>query len=155
MPISRIAFLEILAFDNGEAYRGAVLLTQEQTVPLEFYLTDPLRPNHIQKLLYGAIFDSYLKFEVFGKPLLSNLSIKPDIVIVRESGLLNLVNGSEIPLALVSQDNAVHSLVGGKNLEEKLLRKELDQLIQQYNYYEPFERIQAAVSQIHEQQKKA
>lgn len=41
MSISRLAFLDILQFDGGEVYRGAVLLTQESTVPLEFYLTDP------------------------------------------------------------------------------------------------------------------
>ena len=92
MPISRIAFLDIMEFDSGEAFRGAVLLTEEQTVPLEFYLTDPLRPNPLQRLLYGAIFEEYLKFEVFGKPLLSNLSTRPDIVLVRESTLLHLVD---------------------------------------------------------------
>ena len=70
MPISRLAFLDILEFEGGQVYRGAVLMTQEKTVPLEFYLTDPLRPNPIQKVLYGAVFEEYLKFEVFGKPLL-------------------------------------------------------------------------------------
>jgi len=152
MPISRIAFLDILEFNSGESYRGAVLLTQEQTVPIEFYLTDPLRPNPLQKLLYGAIFEEYLKFEVFGKPLLSNLSSKPEIVFVRETALLNLVDTSEIPLALMTPENSLKSLVCGKNYEDKILRKEIEGLVQKHNFYEPFERIISAVTQIHEQQ---
>lgn len=152
MPISRIAFLDILEFDKGEVYRGAVLLTQEQTVPLEFYLTDPLRPNPLQRLLYGAIFEEYLKFEVFGKPLLSNLSTKPEIVFVRETTLLNLVDMSEVPLVLMTPKNAIDSLICGKDYEDKILRKEIEGLTQKHNFYEPFERINSAVSQIHEQQ---
>lgn len=152
MPISRIAFLDILEFDAGEVYRGAVLLTQEKTVPLEFYLTDPLRPNPLQRMLYGSIFEEYLKFEVFGKPLLSNLSTKPEVVFVREMTLLNLVDTSEIPLALITPDNAMDSLICGKNYEDKILRKEIEGLTQKYNFYEPFERIISAVSQIHQQQ---
>jgi len=152
MSISRIAFLEILQFEDGNTYRGAVLLTQEKTVPLEFYLTDPLQPNPIQKVLYGAIFQDYLKFEVFGKPLLSNLSTKPDVVLVRESGLLNLIDSSEIPLALMQEGNKVEKLVSGKNFEDQILKKEIESISQENSLYEPFERVNAAVMQIHEQQ---
>ena len=152
MQISRIAFLDIMEFDWGEAFRGAVLLTEEQTVPLEFYLTDPLRPNPLQRLLYGAIFEEYLKFEVFGKPLLSNLSTRPDIVLVRESTLLHLVDVSEIPLGLITPNNTVEHLVCDKSYEDKILKKEIDALTEGHNFYEPFERIVSAVTQIHKQQ---
>ena len=139
MPITRIAFLDIMEFDAGEIYRGAVLLTQEQTVPLEFYLTDPLRPNPLQRLLYGAIFEEYLKFEVFGKPLLSNLSTQPEIVLVRESTLLHLVEDSEIPLGLITPENAIEQLVCDKSYEDKILKKEIEGLIESHNFYEPLQ----------------
>lgn len=153
MAISRIAFLDILQFEDGSAFRGAVLLTQAQTVPLEFYLTDPLRPNSIQKVLYGSIFEDYLKFEVFGKPLLANLSSKPELIMVRKSALLNLIDSSEVPIAMISKENIIVDLVAGKNYEEKIVRKEIENLAKQHSFYEPFERITAAVSQIHEQQR--
>lgn len=152
MSISKLAFLDILEFDGGNVFRGAVLLTQEETVPLEFYLTDPLKPNPLQKVLYGAIFEEYLKFEVFGKPLIENLATKPEIVLVRESRLLNLVETSEIPLALITSDNVVKSVVSGKNFEDKILKKEIEALSKKSNLYEPFDRISAAVTQIHNQQ---
>ena len=152
MPISRLAFLDILEFEGGQVYRGAVLMTQEKTVPLEFYLTDPLRPNPIQKVLYGAVFEEYLKFEVFGKPLLNNLSNKPDLILVRESGLLNLVSSNEMPIALMTDQNSVQSLVSGKNYEDQILKKEIESMAKDNSLYEPFERIIDAVSQIHQQQ---
>lgn len=103
-------------------------------------------------MLYGAVFEEYLKFEVFGKPLLNNLSKKPEIIFVRESGLLNLVSTSETPIALMTDENAVKSLVSGKNYEDQILKKEIESLARENNLFEPFDRISDAVTQIHHQQ---
>jgi len=50
-----IGFLSSAKFENDSVIRGAILVTDVETKPLEFRVTAPVRPTNFQKTLYGDI----------------------------------------------------------------------------------------------------
>ncbi|MDZ7360171.1 MAG: hypothetical protein ONB46_05520 [candidate division KSB1 bacterium] len=146
MNINRLAFFDIIALEDGKALRAGVLLTKPDTVPLEFHLTDCVRPTTAQKLLYGAIFERHLKVEVFGKPLLEALAEKPDAVITKDLDIFQYLEGAlDYPVVLISARNEVQSISENQNGSIAELKK----ISQKQNLFEPFERIQKVILQVH------
>jgi hypothetical protein len=46
-----LGFLSSFDFENGTTVRGAILVTDDQTKPVEFRVTSPIRPSvNLQKL---------------------------------------------------------------------------------------------------------
>lgn len=153
MPINRLAFLDIITFDDGKTLRGAVLVTNPDTVPLEFYLTEGVHPTPAQKLLYGTIFERHLRTEIFGKPLIKALSEKPDIVLAKDAGLYKyLASGLELPVASISLAKEIQDLANADSNSENGVRKELTEISQKQDLLEPFDRIKKAVTQAHKQE---
>lgn len=153
MSINRLAFLDIVAFDDGKTLRAAVLLTNSDTVPIEFHLTDCVRPTTAQKLLYGAIFERHLKVEIFGKPLVKALSEKPDIVITKDAGFYQyLANGLDLPVALISFAKETQDIAISDSYSKNGIIGEFKEISKRQNLIEPFERIKNAVTQVHKQE---
>jgi hypothetical protein len=44
----------------GDKHMGAILVTNQIGVPLEFKYTEPVSTTRLQKILYGAVLDRYL-----------------------------------------------------------------------------------------------
>src|ERR1035438_9283152 len=72
-----IAFLGYREFDDGAAYRGAILVTDEWSKPLEFRCTAPVRPTDLQRTLYGKSMLPHILTELIGAPLISSVR-EPD-----------------------------------------------------------------------------
>ena len=85
-----IAYLSRNEFEDGKAYRGGILVVDALGRPLEFRCTSPVRPNAVQRTLYGGALEPYMLVELMGKPLLSNLRECFDILVVDEPSFLNL-----------------------------------------------------------------
>lgn len=116
MGINRLAFLDVVALEENKVLRAGILLTRPDTVPLEFYLTDCVRPTTAQKMLYGAIYERHLKVEVFGKPLLEALAEKPDVVITKEQEIFHhLVDALDYPIVLISSKNDIQRISENHN----------------------------------------
>ncbi|KAA0223716.1 hypothetical protein EDS67_25470 [candidate division KSB1 bacterium] len=146
MNINRLAFFDIIALEDDKVFRAGILLTKPDTVPLEFHLTDCVRPTTAQKILYGAIFERHLKVEVFGKPLLEALTEKPDAVITKELEIFQYVEGAlDYPVVLISSKNDIQSISENHNGYIAELKK----ISQKQNLFEPFERIQKVILQVH------
>lgn len=146
MAINRLAFLDVITMEEGKGLRAGILLTRSDTVPLEFHLTDCVRPTIAQKVLYGAIFERHLKVEIFGKPLLDALAEKPDVVVTKEQETFqHLVGALDYPVVLISSTNDIQNISENHNGSIAELKK----ISQKQNLLEPFERIQKVILQVH------
>ena len=54
-----LCFLDFTEFDD-DTTRGAVLVTDERTRPLEFRVTDAVGIGSLQRLLYGQVLEEHL-----------------------------------------------------------------------------------------------
>ena len=95
----RIAFLSYVETEKGLAGRGAVLVTDHVTKPLEFRCTTPIKPNPVQRTLYGETLRSYIAVDLVGHPLIDAIQEKPQVVIVQDVSFLDL--RPKIPYYLV------------------------------------------------------
>jgi len=168
-----VAFLSSYKFENDAIVRGAILVTDGQTKPLEFRVTAPIRPTNFQKTLYGEILIEHILVELVTVPLLNALSQKPDIIVVRDPLFLGANDRQDIPIVRVFKDGEVRfadnnkteplNSIGGKYepilvetsraLEAKLpeFRKQLGEVFSRRSLLEPFERIVTALQEVHSQ----
>jgi len=86
----RLAFLAYVQAPDSSSGRGALLVTDEATRPLEFRCTTPIKPNSLQRMLYGKTLRSYIAADLVGVPLLGAIQEKPSVVLVREPLFLKL-----------------------------------------------------------------
>ena len=77
-----IAFLDVMTFEEGKAFRGGIFVTDINTYPLEFRVTSPIRPTLLQKMLYGSTLESYIYTELVAVPLLRSIKSDPLFVLV-------------------------------------------------------------------------
>lgn len=169
----KIAFISSHRFEDGAAIRGAVLVADCDTKPLEFRVTAPVRPTLFQKTLYGELLDEHILVELIAVPLLAELKEKPQIILVREPLFLGinakqmiatvlilkedeLQFGKNIPTAQLDSANSENPSLILKTSEK--LRNELNSVQQQLesiysrrNILEPFSRNDIACQEVHEQ----
>lgn len=86
----RLAFLSYVETEKGLAGRGAALVTDHVTKPLEFRCTTPIKPNPVQRTLYGETLRSYIAVDLVGHPLIDAIQEKPRVVIVQDVSFLDL-----------------------------------------------------------------
>lgn len=85
---------------------GGLLVTNHFGRPLEFQCTTPVRPNRTQEILYGETLKSFLYGELIGATLCSRLAVKPDVLIVGQSELLELRRACDIPIAFLPESGS-------------------------------------------------
>lgn len=95
----RLAFLTYIQGDDNNPGRGAVLVTDDGTRPLEFRCTTPIKPNAFQRMLYGQTLRDYIAVDLVGEPLLHAIQERPHVVLVREPLFLKL--RSKVDLRMV------------------------------------------------------
>jgi hypothetical protein len=174
----RIAFLSRSSFDNGVVSRGGILVTDGETKPLEFRCTSPIRPSSLQKVLYGKTLDGHMALELIALPLIKGIQEKPGAVLVREAAFLELRPQIQVPMLLLSKNEELGNLGlpageqgqpvmldsgSGKFeplvvsahpsffAEREQVRVMLAEVFKSFNLLEPFERIEAALNQVHKQ----
>ena len=93
--------LGYLAIDQlGDAYVGGVLVVDDLGLPIEFRHTLPVRPTRLQRTLYGATLDRYLRSVVIGRRLVEELEHPPPLVIADDP---TLVIDAEPPIAVLAE----------------------------------------------------
>jgi ribosomal protein L7/L12 len=95
---ARLAFLASQKFEEDEAFRGAFLVTDEKTTPLEFRCTGSVRPTDLQKVLYGHILEQYVCVDLLATPLIQSFKEKPDLILVQDPLFLDLRPKIDIPI---------------------------------------------------------
>jgi hypothetical protein len=152
-----LAFLDAHRFAD-HSVRGAVLVTDERTRPLEFRVTEPIAPDVLQQMLFGAVLDEHLLGDLCGVPLLDALREEPSYVLVRDQALLSLQAVRDERILWVGRDDGDQSggvVLGqhGASDAEVLdrARRDLRLVAEHYDLLEPFERLTAAVGHLHAQ----
>lgn len=84
--------------DENEIYRGAALVTDSRCKPLEFRCTSPVRPNAVQRMLYGNTLIPHIGVELMGLPLLRAVQKKPDMVLARDGFFLEARPKIDFPI---------------------------------------------------------
>ncbi|MCB9953060.1 MAG: hypothetical protein H6824_18955 [Planctomycetaceae bacterium] len=96
-----LGFLQVTLTPSG--YVGGLLVTNRQGRPLEFQCTTPVQPNRTQEILYGPTLKPFIYSELLGKTLFERLAVKPGVVIVQETSLLDLRPHVPCPVACILQ----------------------------------------------------
>src|ERR1035441_1493084 len=98
-----IAFLGFREFDDGEAYRGAILVTDESSKPLEFRCTAPVRPTQLQRTLYGKSLLPHILSELIGAPLVSSVREKPQFILIADESYFDVRHKVSTPVIRVAR----------------------------------------------------
>lgn len=176
---TRVAFLAMLDVDTGtdhQGYRGGILVTDEHGKPVEFRATAPVRPNLVQRTLYGQTLLPHIAVELIGLPLLRSLQEKPSVIIIQDAKFFGVRLHCDTPmLRLWRQGEAVTLQVdAGEKPNNEVLRcaagsfdaivsesqrqfpgdlescaARLNEMFATWDLIEPFERIARAVESLH------
>ncbi|MEI7940037.1 MAG: hypothetical protein WCK27_25410 [Verrucomicrobiota bacterium] len=98
-----IAFLGFREFDDGEAYRGAILVTDESSKPLEFRCTAPIRPTQLQRTLYGKSLLPHVLTELIAVPLISSVREKPQLILIGDEAYFDVRHKVPMPVIRVAR----------------------------------------------------
>lgn len=102
-----IGFLGYREFDNGEAYRGAILVTDEWSKPLEFRCTAPVCPTHLQRTLYGKSLMPHVLTELIAAPLISSVREKPQLILIADDAYFDVRHKISSPVIRVARTSGV------------------------------------------------
>jgi hypothetical protein len=127
-----IGFLDIVTFSEEketnylEKYFGAILITDENSVPLEFRCTHPIKPSEIQKQLYGNMLLPYISINLCGLPLLKSLNIRPSILIVQKESFIEIRDNNDIPLIFIKPSGEILDIQSSSNDGNELFSQVFD-----------------------------
>lgn len=111
----RLGFLVYVQGQDNSSGRGALLVTDEATRPLEFRCTTPIKPNSLQRMLYGQTLRSYIAADLVGVPLLGATQEKPSVVLVREPLFLKLRSKANVCMVCLRRQGEQMSVVVGED----------------------------------------
>lgn len=173
----RLVFIDSVSFEDGKAIRGAILVTDDLTRPLEFRCTSPIRPTKLQTILYGQSLESHILCELVGLPLFRAITGGARIVIIRKKQLLLLRPRIEAPVVWLGTHGESEVPSGGSDggdsplitstsgkfepvivsgppeyaSETQEARKKLQEIFERNDLMEPFERMRIALEQVHKE----
>lgn len=176
---ARVAFLGYMEFDNGAAYRGAILVTDAWGKPLEFRCTAPVKPNTVQRTLYGQTLMPHVLVELIGLPLLQAVQEKPEVVVIKEDLFFDLRckaetpvvrvrrQGSDVkvqgddeggkakPVVLASESGRFEAIVMEPHWQfagdTDFCRGRMRELFARWDLLEPFDRVSKGLEYVHQQ----
>jgi hypothetical protein len=173
---AHLLFMACQRFEAGKAIRGAFLLTDFDTKPLEFHCTNPIRPTSLQTVLYGKMLDSHMMVDLIGLPLVNTLKQPPSLILVQEPNLLRLRQRLNMPVLWIARESAIAVGADGDGSDTAMLTsasgkfdplvliasKEcgmditvgtplLSKVFNRFDLLEPFQRVLTALEQVHQQ----
>jgi hypothetical protein len=102
-----IGFLGFREFDKGEAYRGAILVTDDWSKPLEFRCTAPVRPTAIQRTLYGKSLLPHVLTELIGAPLITSVRETPQLILIADEAYFDVRHKVSMPVIRVARPSGI------------------------------------------------
>lgn len=99
MSENSIGFYAMLETQDKKGYIGAVLITDDVGKPLEFRVTYPVKPNVLQRTLYGDSLSRHLGVELCGQPLLKALEHMPSVLVVSDTAFLDIAKDKQCLVA--------------------------------------------------------
>lgn len=171
MDKQNIGFFSLYDTANPDSYVGALLVTDENGIPLEFKCTHAVKPTVIQKTLYGDKLKPYIAGTLCALPLLKNVNNKPDVLFITLPYILGIRPETEIPTLLIRRAGESINLQSDENEtekqrlesdsgtfqaiivqahrtyseESKTLNGKINQLFNNFDLIEPFERMKKSI----------
>jgi hypothetical protein len=168
MSIGKIGFLETYTPDDNGGLMGAILVTDADTKPLEFRVTAPIKTTNFQKTLYGDVLLEHILVELISVPLINALNEEIDIILVRDNLFLGANNKQGVRVVRVYNDETagakgskgteLKGSSGGKMFVETSKKYDselaqikdlLNEVAENRNLLEPFDRLKQACEQVH------
>jgi hypothetical protein len=112
MDNQKIGFFSLYETEIIDSFVGALLITNEFGIPIEFKCTHAVKPTPIQKSLYGEKLKPFIAINLCGIPLLNNISNKPEIIFINIPDILSLrteINTTTILLRRAGDFNNLQS----------------------------------------------
>jgi len=98
----RLMFLAVRRFEGKDgAVRGGILVTDNETFPLEFRCTERVVPSAVHRILYGRALQRHLLSNVLGVPLLTSCRTPANLVLCDELEFLFARPSVNIPMLWV------------------------------------------------------
>lgn len=164
----KLGFLSYREFEDKKGYHGGILITDALSKPLEFRATSPVRPNPLQKILYGKRLLPHILIELIGKPLLKGIKEDPACVLVKSREFLRLRQSTDrVIISLRPQGELQLGIQPSKSsllMESEVFkplvvegcdsdktaewREKLLEVFKHVDLLEPFERIEKALEEI-------
>ncbi len=170
-----IGFLTLHETEKAE-YIASFLITDFKGIPIEFRCTHPLKPDAVQRSLYGESLLAYIGVEACGKPLMKAMKNKPKLLFVDKPFLLKLDEQAPCPTIFVKEaegeeaapsaerfgsDYHIEVIESGYNGFEPLeiakkgeftpkTRELIGQVYAEYNILESFNRMKNAVESLNQ-----
>lgn len=161
---------------EGTGYIASFLITDFKGIPIEFRCTHPLKPDAVQRSLYGEGLLSYIGVEACGKPLIKAMRNKPKLLFVDKPFLLKLDEQAPYPTIFVKEakgeeDSTTSESFGSEYHIEVIesgyngftpleivqkgevtpkTRELIGQVYAEYNILESFDRIKNAVESLNQ-----
>ena len=98
-----VAFFAVRQTADNIGYIGAVLVTDEKGIPREFRCTHPVKPTPAQRALYGDNLETYITFELCGKPLVDAMTTNPVACLVESRRNVALREIVSLPVLYVER----------------------------------------------------
>jgi hypothetical protein len=146
-----IAFLDVMTFENGKAFRGGIFVTDINTYPLEFRVTTPIRPTPLQTVLYGGTLEDYIYIELVALPLLESIKSKPAFVFVSSERFLNARPRTHLPIFHLTNVDDFKIKTHLKYRDELHAERAIIGKIKQSLLFDAFSRIRAGLQEAHRQ----
>jgi len=175
MTETQLMFIGAQKFESGKAIRGAFLLTDMDTKPLEFRCTNPIRPSSLQSVLYGQMLQRHIMVELIGMPLVNSVKQSPALILVTDPDLLWLRSKLKVPVVQITKETEI-SVSDSDQVRTALLSSNSGQfdpvvlaahadfgddvtfataalvpVFSRFDLLEPFQRVVIALDQVHQQ----
>ena len=97
--------------------RGIALVTDARGIPLDFRYTDLIRPNKLERILYGDSFDTYVKEELILESLIDSMETDPQLWICNDKDILTPLRTISRTKTVLLEDSAHAPLDAAGNIE--------------------------------------
>lgn len=84
---------------SDETFIGGLIVSDSYGIPVEFKYTEPIKPTHLQKILYGKSIEKYLMVDILCKKLVLSIQEKPRFILVQDFSLLQ--TPSKVPMIFI------------------------------------------------------
>lgn len=121
-----LSFLSLFETVSNDGYMGCILVTDIKGIPKEFRCTYPVKPNLIQKVLYGDMLLPYIGVDVCGIPLFNSLKSNPHLTFVNREFLIDVRKSISCPVAYIRRVGEAIDVELSKDFKTELKQTRID-----------------------------
>ena len=146
-----IAFLHCGEVGPEKELRGAVLVTDKKSHPLELRFTDAVKATTPEKLVYGVTLKRGIAIEKLALPLIKALETPCNLIVVNDPALLDLAKASSTPVCCFREldgEIEIETIGNDKERNQRLTEVLVENLDADFDWPEPIERLEKVLEHI-------